>query len=381
MKITINGLSSYKSFHTFLLKTIGAVPGRELIHQWLKAGYVDKNVFYETESGTPQGGVISPLLANIALHGMEKALGIRYNKNAQLRSKRGVVRYADDFVVLCRTKEDAESYLNILKEWLAVRGLQLSAEKTRIVHITEGFDFLSFNIRRYRTKTNPTGWKPLIKPSKNAVQKLRDRLREEWTALNGKNALTAIQRLNPIIRGWANYFRTQVATETFSKLEDYMFTREVRFAKRSHPDKSKYWWKAKYFGKLNPYRDDHWVFGDKDTGLYLMKFNWFPIRRHVLVHGTSSPDDPTLKEYWHKRDLAKIKTMKTSLRKLALKQEGLCPQCGESLFVEEDIEKHHIMPRKIGGPDTDDNKVLLHYLCHQQISAYQRKYGYDMDCS
>lgn len=371
--------------HEFLLKTIGQVPGRELIHQWLKAGYVDKNVFHETESGTPQGGVISPLLANIALHGMEKALGMRYVSNGKGKprkniGKRGVVRYADDFVVLCKTKEDAETSMQILKEWLAIRGLTLSPEKTRIVHISQGFDFLGFNLRQYKSKKTRTGWKTLIRPSKKSVQKIRERLREEWLSLNGRNVLTVIQRLNPIIRGWANYYRTQVAKRTFSNLDHYMVRREIRYVKRGHPTKPKYWWKSKYFGKLNPSKKDTWVFGDKKTGVYLLRFAWFKIERHKLVFGSASPDDPSLKEYWRKRELAKMRNLQPNLRRLALRQAGVCPHCGQSLFIEEDIEKHHIMARRIGGPDTDENKVLLHYLCHQQITVHQRKHGYDAGC-
>jgi RNA-directed DNA polymerase len=128
--------------HHALLEAIGEVPGKELIKQWLKAGYVDKKVFHETTSGTPQGGVISPLLANIALHGMEEALGVKYGWGNTLRSTRALVRYADDFVVFCESREDAEMARQILTEWLGKRGLVLSSEKTRIVHLTEGFDFL-----------------------------------------------------------------------------------------------------------------------------------------------------------------------------------------------------------------------------------------------
>src|SRR5438270_9951420 len=135
--------------HDYLLKAIGPVPGRELIKQWLKAGYIEQEMFHATERGTPQGGVASPLLANIALHGMEEAIGVKYDYRGQLIGKRAIVRYADDFVCFCETREDAERVQGILTEWLKERGLTLSAEKTRIVHLTEGFDFLVFNIRHY----------------------------------------------------------------------------------------------------------------------------------------------------------------------------------------------------------------------------------------
>ncbi|MEG4026651.1 group II intron reverse transcriptase/maturase, partial [Microcoleus sp. S13C4] len=156
--------------HEFLLKAIGEVPGRELIKQWLKAGYMEQGVFHETDSGTPQGGVVSPLLANIALHGMEEAIGVKYDSRGQSIGKRAIVRYADDFAAFCESKEDAEEVIEILKSWLQQRGLELSAQKTKIVHLSEGFDFLGFNIRHYRAeKTSKTGWKLLIKPSKESV--------------------------------------------------------------------------------------------------------------------------------------------------------------------------------------------------------------------
>jgi RNA-directed DNA polymerase len=182
--------------HDFLLKTVGKVSGRELIKQWLKAGYMEGGVFQATETGTPQGGVISPLLANIALHGMTDALaeyktlnsgrvittrdGVKYSKRGENIGQRAVVRYANDFVVFCESKEDAEQSVGILAGWLRDRGLQLSPEKTRIVHLSEGFNFLGFNIRHYKApRTSSSGWKLLIKPSNESVQKMRNKMRQK----------------------------------------------------------------------------------------------------------------------------------------------------------------------------------------------------------
>ena len=202
--------------HEKLLEIIGAFPARELIRQWLKAGYMEKGTLQRTETGTPQGGVISPLLANIALHGLENALDIRYNKRGQINGPRAVVRYADDFVVFCESKEDTEAARRDVKDWLATRGLRLSEAKTRIVHFTKGFDFLGFNVRHYRTPmTARSGYKLLIKPSKESVKKLKDRLREEWMKLKGGNTQADLKKLNPILRGWANYFRIGVSKKTW----------------------------------------------------------------------------------------------------------------------------------------------------------------------
>src|ERR1700676_913409 len=155
----------------FILKTLGDVPGKALIKQWLKAGYLEDGKYHDTPTGTPQGGVISPLLLNIALHGMEAALGVTHDAQGASSGKRAVVRYADDFVVFCDSQEDALVVREqLLPDWLAKRGLSLSEEKTRIVHLTEGFDFLSFNIRRYlHPQTSRSGYKLCIKPSKKAI--------------------------------------------------------------------------------------------------------------------------------------------------------------------------------------------------------------------
>jgi len=359
--------------HQFLLNTIGPIPGRELIKQWLKAGYVDKDVFNETKAGTPQGGVISPLLANIALHGMEKVLGVKTDNRGRLRGPRAVVRYADDFVVLCESKEDAEQAKNTMKEWLDIRGLTLSEEKTRIVHLTEGFDFLSFNIRHYRAPlTSKSGFKLLTKPSKKAVTEKRKKLREIWHRGQGTNVPALIKELNPTIRGWANYFRTGVAKETFSKLDDWMHHKELRYARRTHPNKPWNWIKQRYWGRLNRKRDDNWVFGDKQSGTLLLKFRWFDIRRHILVKGTHSPDDPSLKEYWKERNKTPVKDLSTREQQIARKQEMLCEKCGQTLFNGERFEVHHVKPKKDGGSDGIHNLNLVHMYCHQQITNEQR---------
>jgi RNA-directed DNA polymerase len=356
--------------HEYLLQTIGGFPARELIKQWLKAGYIEGSVFHDTEAGTPQGGVISPLLANIALHGMEQALGVKYFKRGTIRGERAVVRYADDFVVFCESKEDAEAARQTLAKWLAERGLALSEEKTRIVHLTEGFDFLGFNIRHYRKpRSTRTGYKLLIKPSKQSVQDVRNKLREKWHRVRGQNAQTVVGQLNPIIRGWANYFRTQVASETFRKLDHFMFKREVRYAKHTHPDKSWQWITQKYWGRLNPRRRDYWVFGDKQTGSYLLRFGWFPIERHVLVKGASSPDDPRLREYWLNREKVKAGQLSAKLKGIAHRQDSVCPLCGATLFNGEEIQQHHKKPRSRGGKDEASNLVLVHLYCQQQIHS------------
>src|SRR5579871_5893551 len=309
--------------HDYLLQTIGNFPARELIKQWLKAGVMEDGVFAATETGVPQGGVISPLLANIALHGMEEALrvrhtrrdgtsvvtyqGVAYNNKGESVGKRALVRYADDFVVFSETKEDAEACIQILTEWLKERGLTLSEEKTHIVHLTEGFDFLGFTVKHYKSPSTKTGWKLLITPSKKSEQAFRDKMKAHWLSFRGKPVGVVLTTLNPILRGWANYFRIGVASRVFRRLSEWMFNRCIWYAKRTHPSKSWKWIVNRYFGRLNLDREDRWVFGDKRTHSYLNKLIWFPIQRHVMVVGNASPDKPALRGYWKARQGAKAK--------------------------------------------------------------------------
>jgi RNA-directed DNA polymerase len=234
--------------HAYLLRTIGNFPARERVHQWLKAGYVDKGVFRPTEAGTPQGGGISPLLANIALHDMEQALGVKRGSQGENRSPRAVARYSDGFVVFCETEEDAKVIKDtILPRWLGERGLNLSRSKTRVVHLSEGFDFLGFNSRRYRDASRPTSWMLHITPSKKSVNSIRRRLKAEWRALRGQGIQEVIRRLNPIIRGQANYSCKVRATKSFHALDHDMWLREERYVRRTHRNKSATWQRRQYW--------------------------------------------------------------------------------------------------------------------------------------
>ena len=356
--------------HDFLLELLTSFPARELIKQWLKAGYMEGGSWHSTNAGTPQGSVVSPLLANIALHGMELALGVKY-RSGELRSNRALVKYADDFVVFCESFEDAEDVIKILTEWMKQRGLTLSDEKTKIVHLTEGFDFLGFNVRHYKDQTTKTGFKLLIKPSKQSVQNIRNKLRNEWRNCRGKPVSAVIKKLNPIIRGEANYFRTGVSSKIFNSLDHWLYEKQKRYAKRTHRNKSHKWRKAKYWGILNLDRAfDKWVFGNKETGAYMLKFAWFKIERHILVKGKSSPDDPNLKDYWRKRSEMKVKSeLIKSRQKIAQKQKYVCPVCGESLLNDEELHLHHKKPKSQGGGDNYGNLELVHLFCHQQIHS------------
>ncbi len=277
--------------HDRLLAAIGSFPARDMIRGWLKAGVFEAGKgFAPTGEGTPQGGVVSPCLLNVALHGLEEAAGVRYwasgTRAGEARQGSPIaIRYADDMVVLCHSQQQAGQVKARLAEWLAPRGLAFNEDKTRIVCLGEGFDFLGFNVRRYQSKL-------LIKPSKAAIRRLRERLAAEMRMLRGGNAMAVIARLNPIIRGWAAYYRGVVSSRLFAWLDSYMWKLLHKWARWRHKNKAKRWIVGRYFGKFNKFRNDHWVFGDRDSGACLVKFSWTGIERHVPVRARHHPMIP-----------------------------------------------------------------------------------------
>lgn len=322
--------------HAHILGQLGTFPARGMVAAWLKAGVVDQGQFTPTEQGTPQGGVISPLIFNIALHGMAAAAGTRWHwdtKNSRTAAVPGTpvtVVYADDLVALCDSRDQALAVKTRLTPWLAQRGLAFNEDKTRVVDLGEGFTFLGFNVRRY-------GEKLLIKPSKDAVKRIKLRLATELRALRGANAAAVLHTINPIVRGWAAYYRGVVSKATFSALDNYLWQLLYKWACFRHPGKPKRWIAQRYFGQFHPTRQDKWVFGDRETGAYLYKFAWTKIVRHTLVTGTSSPDDPTLTEYWTaRRRRAEHESTTDRLRRRLLRdQHGRCADCGGLLLPDE----------------------------------------------
>ena len=225
--------------HQYIMECLAGFSAKDTIHKWLKAGYIDNNSFNDTSLGTPQGGIISPLLANIALHGMEEELGVSYyldrGNHILNRKSVGVVKYADDFVIVCKSSEEAMSMYERLKPYLEKRGLKLADDKTRITHISEGFDFLGFNLRQYKTNN---GMRLLIKPSKESVKKVRKTIKDVFTQMRGKPVGDLIIKLNPIVRGIGNYWSSQVAKKIFQNLDRYIWIKVRKHLKNLHHKKS-----------------------------------------------------------------------------------------------------------------------------------------------
>ena len=207
------------------------------------------------------------------------------------------------------------------------RGLAFNEAKTRIVPVTEGFDFLGFNLRRY-----PNG-KLLIKPGATAIKRLRNRLAKELRALRGANVAAVLAKIVPITRGWVAYYRTVVSARVFAALTDYLWRLTYKWACWSHPNKPKHWITGRYFGKFSKFRNDRWVFGDRDTGAYLPKPAWTDIVRHILVKSGASPDDPALAGCWAQRRQKVKPPLDSYTVRLLSRQDGRCSLCGENLLT------------------------------------------------
>ncbi|WP_375340285.1 group II intron reverse transcriptase/maturase [Okeania sp. SIO1H4] len=372
--------------HDALLGKIGQSPYRRLIKQWLKSGVMDNNQFLESVEGTPQGGVISPLLANIALHGMEERL-MEFAKTIDLKNKKGnqkgwkskcqsltIVRYADDFVIL---HEDIKVVLQakaVIQEWLNQVGLELKPEKTKIVHTLEeyegnkpGFDFLSFTVRQWKVKSTKQGYKTLIKPSSKSIKTHYRKLADIFDKNKTAPTKALIAKLNPVIRGWANYFSAVASKEVFSKIDNLLWVRIWRWASRRHPNKSAKWVKKKYFPRCKETRN--WLLND---GEYILnRHSDIPIIRHIKVKGNKSPYDGDW-TYWGSR-IGKHPGVRKEVTTLLKRQKGKCASCGLTFRPTDLIEVDHIKPRSKGGDNTYKNKQLLHRHCHDTKTASDNK--------
>jgi RNA-directed DNA polymerase len=358
--------------HDWLLAHIPMDKG--ILSKWLKAGYIEKNVLRPTEEGTPQGGICSPVLANMALDGLERRLREKYPKRPGHGSKGmiNLVRYADDFLVTSNSKETLENEVKpLIEQFMQERGLELSREKTVITHIETGFDFLGQHVRKYKGKL-------LIKPSKKNVTAFLTKIREIIHENKQATAGRLILQLNPVIRGWANYHRHVESLDTFTDVDHAIFETLWRWARRRHPNKGKKWIKEKYF---LPIEGRKWVFTGRVRGkdgdirtIQLLRAVDTPIVRHTKIQSAANPYDPEWETYFEQRlDLKMAADLKKKRKLFYLwkEQNGLCPVCDQRITKLTGWHSHHIMWRVYGGDDRTENRVLLHPNCHRQVHSRQ----------
>lgn len=332
---------------------------KSVLKQFLKAGFVFQNELFPTDEGTPQGGVISPILANMALDGMQKVLSDRFHTNRlgkiDLRFKNAhkvnLVRYADDFIVTAATKEIAEEAKEIIRGFLCTRGLELSEEKTLITHVDDGFDMLGWTFRRFKEKL-------IVKPSKKSVKALNASLHN--TVLERGKAWRQedlIRVLNRQLRGWANYHQSVCAKDAFSRTDHILYEMLWRWAKRRHPKKNRKWITANYWyskGLRN------WVFSTKNAEL--IRLGEVPVIRHTKVRMSANPYLDS--EYFIQRKIQNgMKRLSGRFKKIWRNQNGCCYHCGQPMEISDEREIFYKIPKSMGGKDDVPNMAYVHKYC------------------
>ncbi|XGW00919.1 MAG: group II intron reverse transcriptase/maturase (plasmid) [Leptolyngbya sp. BL-A-14] len=352
-----------------LLEKLNASPFvTRQIRAWLRAGVMDNFHYSETPEGVPQGGSLSPLLANVALHGMETYVA-RYCKGAQ------VVRYADDLVVIHPERKGIEHAQRLLSKWLQKMGLALKPSKTRLCHTLHavdgqaGFDFLGFAIRQYRVSKYKSGrsmkgYKTIIQPSTAAIQRHTQRLRGVIRSHKAAPQAALIDHLNPIIRGWSGYYSAQCSKAAFSQLDSLLYQKLRAWAHRRHPSKSGYWRASRYW-LVN--QGGGWVFAARrgEKQLRLRTHSDTPIVRHIKVQGNRSLFDGDW-SYWATR-MGNHPELPTQIAKLLKHQRGKCAHCHLYFKSEDLLEVHHL--DKNHQNHKWDNLTLMHQHCHDQVHS------------
>lgn len=369
--------------HEQIVKTLKAWDVKRdianIIERMLRAEILLKDTIQETDTGTPQGGILSPMLANVALTAFDEYCYMNFGVHTKRSKRQGgnyiqnpLIRYADDFVIVCKSKVEAEFIKGKIAEFLYEEiGLTLSDEKTCITHISDGFDFLGFNIRKYHKKSPKsklhTIGKLLIKPQKEKVLKVTRKMQE--TLDNNKTAkqMSIISILNPIIQGYGMYNRFVVSKRTFSLIDSRLWHKLWKWAKRRHPKRSNTWIRRKYFTTTGR----KWMYKD-ETGNKIMNMASIPIVRYVkIMKGMRvHAKDKETREYWQKRVYTNALSQVYSIKveKLMKRQKGICPSCGDPItkvdIAEKRIHAHHMLPRSKGGSEKLNNLRLLHQNCH-----------------
>ena len=359
-----------KISHKWLLTNIPM--DKTILKKWLKAGFISDRILNPTEEGVPQGGIASPVVMNMTLDGLEQRLLKKFPLNRwRDRQRVNFVRFADDLLVTGRSREQLETEVKpVIEQFLAERGLEFSPEKTRIIHVTQGFDFLGQTVRKY-----PNG-KVLTRPSDKSVTTCLTKVREIVKTNLQATAGNLIVQLNPIIRGWANYHRHAASKRTFHKMSHTIFQLIWRWARRRHPHKSADWVKRKYFHSVG---DRQWRFSgtivDRNGDIHwvrLYEIALTPVTRHVKIQGAANAYDPEWEMYFeHRLGVQMEHNLKGRRWLLYLwkEQNGICPICDEKITKMTGWHAHHVIWRSKGGNDGIDNRILLHPECHRQVHS------------
>ena len=344
-----------------------------VLEKWLKSRVLDGGKLEETTEGAPQGGIISPVISNMVLDGLERLLHETFSRTRKTRyaNKVYLIRYADDFIITGASKELLEDeVMPLVKDFLAERGLTLSESKTRITHINDGFEFLGFHLRKYAGKL-------LITPSKKSVKQILTTIRTLITKARSWSTGHLIDELNRVIRGWANVYRHVVSKETFGRIDYAIWQRLRTWARRRHRKKTWFWRKKRYFTLENGKTG----FRDPESGKTLLTMQSFPIQRHVKIRSEVNPYTPQWEMYLEQRRQRRTTWAHATKTRYTLwkRQDGKCPWCGGNLRLDieasETFHVHHVVWKCHGGSETLKNKQLLHDVCHRQLHALNDSTG------
>jgi RNA-directed DNA polymerase len=409
--------------HKYLLDSLKGFPGKNLIKDILESGIIIRDVWLASDDeGTPQGSPLSPLLCNIALHGLESELGVKYTKKGYVDQKgRLLIRFADDLVIICQTHMDAFQALEDLKSSLRIRGLQISELKTKVVHISEGFDFLGFNFKMFPKKHesfqaikkmdefnyvidhNKVGI--YVSPTRKSITKVKTKLKEALLSTKGATAEKFIGKINLIIRGYVQSKLHWHSNRAFREIDLYVYRLCWRWAIRKHPSKGPNWIKNKYFKFIKiGYINNKWVFTTNSSKhfkplnpnnpfinditnplvprqIFVYKTYWFKIRDYLVGKMDKLPDNRHDVDYFKGLETRRLVSRPFNIfrridKDIAISQEGICPICEMDLFNGEKIHLHHITPRNFGGKTTFSNLVYLHTLCHYKIHSTKDLFNY-----
>lgn len=369
--------------HGNILRTLNfwGVPtwALEIIQKMLKAGIMLENKLYANEAGTPQGGIISPLLANVALTGLDY-----YCKNFAMNIVNPIVRYADDFIITCKSEKEGETIKAEVKDYLReTSNLTLSDEKTAITHISKGFNFLGFNFRKYKPNGTYGNWtkeKLLIKPQPEKVVNFLHEISKLIRKLNNSDQNVLLSILNPKLRGFAMYYRHCVSQTTFNKIDFALWQKLLKWGKRKHRKLSTKAVVNLYFHNETSQKATRFM--DKNTGNKIYLLNKIPIRRFNKVRENYRIFDGSKDtvNYWKNRELENslYAYINRKNRDLLKEQKGICLYCKRPITLNEilqsDIHAHHVIPKKQGGNDEVSNLTLVHKYCHVEIHQLSNEF-------
>lgn len=344
-----------------ILRKLHSFPRVDLIFKWLKAGCINLNNHFQLDLGAAVDSVVGSLLLDITFDDFDKIIKNHYSSAT---TRHFYVRHTNNILIFSQTKEEAMSSRSLFALWCENMGINCTLDSVQISHLKDGFNFLGIQVcpKKY------SNYSIALVPNQDAQKEIRAKLKSIWMRGRGKDVQWVLEKLNPRIREWCSYYSFYKSSKIFKDIDNWMFQRSVRYCKRTHPNKSWTWMQKKYFGRFNAKKNSRWIFGDKETGKYLIRFSWTTIRQYTPIQIQASPDNVIYESYWIKRNATGItnnQLWNISDFKIAQRQNNICPICEGSLYNQEPIEKHRIIIKKSATQIYPFNMMFLHSMCYE----------------